>query len=154
MKVVALAMLMAMLTACARQHGAAASVQDAAGIPPGCSPMHGGMPETPGKPPVWHRGAPLSTAHGDSALVVVHIVRGLDSLPLNDAHVVFGAAPNLIRARPTDASGYTVVHILPGGSPLVAVRVGHKRLTDTVTIRRGFADTLWLGLGTEKICFT
>jgi hypothetical protein len=116
--------------------------------------MHGGIPETLGKTPIWHRGAPLVDTRGGSAPVVVRVLRGLDSLPLSDARVIFGAASKLVRALPTDSNGYAMVYLPAGRTPVLALRLGHKRLTDTVTVRGGFADTLWLRLGTEKICFT
>jgi hypothetical protein len=154
MKIVPLGIVAAVVMACAKHHGSASSTQDASGIPSGCSPMHGGIPETPGKAPVWRRGAPLATLRRDSALIVVQIVRAPDSLPLSEAHVIFGTAPDLVRAPATDVHGYTVVHLAAGRAPMLALRIGHKRLTDTITVRGGSADTLWLGLGTEKICFT
>ena len=115
---------------------------------------HERLPETPSKAPVWRNGAPLSTPNRDSTVVVIRAIRALDSLPLSDTRVIFGTASNLVRAVPTDESGYTAVHLPAGRTPVLAPRIGHKRLTDTVTVRGGFADTLWLGLGTDKICFT
>ena len=83
MKIVALAMLVIRFSQRALASTAAVSVlAGRCRIPPGCSPMHGGVPETPSKAPVWRNGAPLSTTNGESALVVIRAVRALDSLPL------------------------------------------------------------------------
>jgi hypothetical protein len=79
----------------------------------------------------------------------------MDSSSVADARVAFGdtqgeAAP---RAVTTDDKGFAVVRARVGAQLVRVYRVGFKRYLDSVTIRRGFSDTLRLGLGTDQICF-
>jgi len=144
----------AALTACVRHPNPAAQAPGSDVVPPGCSPMHGGIPETPRNPPVWRRGASVGTSDSSSALVVVQVVRALDGSPVEQARVVFGGA-GTVRAVSveTDANGYATARTATGSVPVVAYRIGFRRYSDTVIVRGAFADTLRLGLGSDRICF-
>lgn len=146
------------LTGCAhRQQGAPAppeATRDSDGVPPGCSPLHGGIPATPPAPPLWQRGAALGPNFSDSAsLVVLHVVSARDGTPVEEARVLFGPSTSVPRQAVTNATGYATARLTPGRMPLRVFRLGFQRYADTVTVRRGYADTLQLGLGTERICY-
>jgi hypothetical protein len=115
--------------------------------------MHGGMPETANQAPIWRAGARLATSQAESAFVIIHVVRALDTLSLSDASIAFATAGTPMRAVRTDESGRAAVHLKAGRLSLTVAHMGNKRYIDTVTVRGGFADTLRIGLGTERICF-
>jgi len=121
-------------------------------LPADCSPMHGGQPDTPAAPPHWIRSAGPSV-RSDSALVVIHVRRALDSLSLSDAVVALGNPSATGASAHTDSRGYATVTVPTGRLPLLVLRVGHKRYTDTVEVQPGSRDTLLVGLGTQHICF-
>jgi hypothetical protein len=82
----------------------------------------------------------------------VLVVRALDGLPLEGAMVDLDT-PGTLRTMVTDVTGHVIVRVRTGRVPILARRMGYKRYVDTITVRGGFADTLRLGLGTDKICF-
>ena len=149
-------LLLATLGACTRRvqpaSEAAPETPGSTTVPPGCSPMHGGMPESPRDRPVWQNGARLEASDSGSAPIVMLVVRALDGLPLEGAMVDLDT-PGTFRTVVTDVSGHVTARVRTGRVPILARRMGYKRYVDTITVRGGFADTVRLGLGTDKICF-
>lgn len=146
------------LTACAhRPPGAPAppeATTDTGGVPPGCSPLHGGIAATPPAPPLWRRGAALGPSFADSAsLVILYVVSARDGMPVEEARVLLGPSTSVPRQAVTRTTGYAVARVSSGRVPLRVFRLGFQPYADTVTIRGGYADTLQLGLGIERICY-
>lgn len=149
--------IMSLMGCAGRWQGAPAppeAARDSDGTPPGCSPLHGGIAATPPAPPLWRRGAALGPNFSDSAsLVIVHVVSARDGTPVAVARVLFGPSSSVPRQAVTDATGYAVARVSAGHVPLRVVRLGFQTYADTVTVRGGYADTLLLGLGIERICY-
>ena len=103
---------------------------------------------------MWRRGAALGPNLSDSAsLVVIHVVSARDGTPVEEARVLLGPSTSVPSQAVTGANGYAVARVTPGRVPLRVFRLGFQRYADTVTVRAGYADTLQLGLGTERICY-
>jgi hypothetical protein len=144
-------LLMALLSACAGRAQPTPQSLVSTAVPPGCSPMHGGIPESPRNPPVWRTGGRLTVVDSSSAPIIVLVVRALDGSPVEGALVNLGPAP--VRTIVTDPSGHAAARVPPGRVPVRVLRVGYQPYGDTVTVRGGFADTLRLGLGPDRVCF-
>lgn len=146
------------LLGCAgRRQGAPAppeATTDTGGVPPGCSPLHGGIAATPPAPPLWRRGAALGPNSSDSvSLVILQVVSARDGAPVEEARVLLGPSTSVSRQAVTRVTGYAVARVTPGRMQVRVFRLGFQRYADTVTIRGGYADTLQLGLGIERICY-
>lgn len=133
-------------------HTSPPSTRDAGAVPPGCSPLHGGVAASPSRPPRWQRGAELGATSDSSAQVILYVVSARDSTPVAEARIFLGPMEPRSQAV-TDATGYARLRVVPGRIPVTVFRVGFQRYTDTVSVRGGHADTLQLALGTERICF-
>jgi len=152
MRAFILTLSLAALGACASRPQALPPMPADAGVPAGCSPMHGGQPETPRTRPEWRTGAPLVGGETTSALVIVQVVSARDTTPVETARVVLGA-PTVGSTAITDNGGHATLHVLSGKLPVLVYRIGYQRYADTVNVRGGFADTLRLGMGNDRICF-
>ncbi len=128
---------------------------EADAVPVGCSPLHGGSPAVPPAAPTWRRGTALGVASADSAaLVILYVVSARDTTPVEDASVLLGPSGPVPRQAISDATGHAIARVAPGRMPVIVHRVGFLAYSDTVTIRAGSADTLRLGLGSARICFS
>jgi hypothetical protein len=128
---------------------------DNRGLPPGCSPMHGGIPATPDAPPRWF----LATT-SDSALVaqrlgrvLVFVDSGTSAVSIRDASVVLNAERGWVSGMRLDATR-SRFDAKAGRYRMLVRQMLYDRWSDSVTIREGYADTLRVGLGRPKICFT
>ena len=116
--------------------------------------MHGGQEETKAIPARWRRDMRVGPDTGRAALLSFPVFSAASTQPVSDAIIFVGPpSPAALRLMTDDNGGATVL-VSRGTYPLTVYRVSFKKYFDTVTVRAGFADTLLIGLGTDKICFT
>ena len=124
--------------------------------PSGCSPLHGGFPGT--------RPSPVITAQGkgsDEGLIargrgrlIVRVYSAADTAPVLDAHVLgVVQAPGRFGAF-TNAAGFATLE-LPSGRHAVSVRrIGFAAWKDSLDVRLGRIDSVFIGLGVAPVCLT
>jgi hypothetical protein len=113
------------------------------------------MPAVPPTPPRWHRAATLSAGFADSvAVVIVQVISARDSTPVENAQILLGPRSPVPHQALSDSAGHAVLRVPSGRVSVLVHALGFPAYSDTVTVRAGYADTLRLGLGRDRVCFT
>lgn len=148
------------LTPCAATIDAATSSRALAGaedrVPPGCSPMHGGLPEIPNAPARWFLSTTVDSVLDRQQLgrLVVRVESSMSNARIEAASVHLFVTPQSMTSGVRLDAAQVRFDVRASRYHLLARRLGNTSWSDLVTVRQGYVDTLVVGLGRMKICFT
>ena len=116
--------------------------------------MHGGQVETKAIPARWQRGTRIGPDTGRVVSIAFQVFSAANNQPVSGATIFVGPPSPAGLQLMTDDNGVANARVSAGTYPLTVYRLSFRKYVDTVTVRAGFADTLLVGLGTDRICFT
>ena len=122
-------------------------------MPPSCR-AHGGSPPVQSKAPIWQQNA-QSDAHLDSlgfGRISVHLLSARTGQPLSSAVILLEPAPPRGLGATTSSDGWARIQARAGRYRMRIRSIAVNASLDSVSIRRGYADTLKLEVGQAWLC--